>query len=212
MGNKVTKGDKKEIINEIATQMVNTLVKQELISKIIFLDVDGVLNNAKSDISELFIIENDLLELLKMIMKETGAFIVLSSTWRIYSGTRNKFERISGLNYNEYWISCTPNFGTNRVDEILWWLKENTDFEGPNNAEFNALNIDLSKTPNNLPVDLIKLQNKLEKVTFVAIDDMDFSKEGTNYSHIENNFVHIDKKVGITLEDAQKAIDILNKI
>ncbi len=191
MGNKFTKGK---------------------ISKIIFLDIDGVLNNAKSDISELFIIENELLEILEMIIEQSGAIVVLSSTWRLYSGTRNKFSNISKLKYGEHWISCTPNFGTNRVDEILWWLKENSDFDGPNNEEFNSLTIECSKSQNDFPLELIKLQKKLSKVTFVAIDDMDFTKEGNNFPHMKNNFIHVNKKSGITFEDAQKAIEILNKI
>lgn len=58
--------------------------------KIIFLDIDGVLNNAKSDISQLFIIEKDLLQILKKIIAATNASLVLSSTWRYTEETRSK--------------------------------------------------------------------------------------------------------------------------
>lgn len=64
--------------------------KTEKAEKIIFLDIDGVLNNAKSDISDLFVIETDLLQILKKIVDSTDASIVLSSTWRYTEETRAK--------------------------------------------------------------------------------------------------------------------------
>jgi hypothetical protein len=97
--------------------------------KLIFLDIDGVLNNAQSDISQLYVMEKDLLKLLKKILKSVPKCgLVLSSTWRYTQLTRDKVKEF----FNQYgvpaYISCTPNLGTNRVDEILCWLQDNTDF------------------------------------------------------------------------------------
>jgi len=58
--------------------------------KIIFLDIDGVLNDAPTIMEK----DNDLpaephLSCLKQIVDATGAEIVLSSTWRLFPQSRN---------------------------------------------------------------------------------------------------------------------------
>ena len=50
--------------------------------KVIFLDVDGVLNSAQDGYS-IRLKTDSHLKLLQYIVKETGAKIVLSSSWRI---------------------------------------------------------------------------------------------------------------------------------
>ena len=52
--------------------------------KIIFLDVDGVLNCAttKERVRDLLFVEDRKIQLLKELVDETGATIILSSTWR----------------------------------------------------------------------------------------------------------------------------------
>jgi hypothetical protein len=97
-------------------------------TKIIFLDIDGVLNNAKSDVSQLYVMEPDLMKLLKKILQSVpGCGLVLSSTWRYTKTTRARALEFFQLVDLPSYISCTPNLGTNRVDEILCWLKENTN-------------------------------------------------------------------------------------
>jgi predicted mannosyl-3-phosphoglycerate phosphatase (HAD superfamily) len=49
--------------------------------KIIFLDIDGVLNNYNT-LGEGLNWESNAVKILKRIIKETGAKVVLSSTWR----------------------------------------------------------------------------------------------------------------------------------
>ena len=53
--------------------------------KIIFLDVDGVLNCAttKERVRDLLFVEDRKVQLLKELVDETGATIILSSTWRL---------------------------------------------------------------------------------------------------------------------------------
>ena len=50
--------------------------------KVIFLDVDGVLNSKQDDYS-IKLRTDSHLNFLRMIVKSTGAKIVLSSSWRI---------------------------------------------------------------------------------------------------------------------------------
>lgn len=44
-------------------------------------------------------------------------------------------------------ISCTPNLGTNRTDEIICWLQDNTDFNEDGLHEV-LLETKVSKQPN----------------------------------------------------------------
>lgn len=117
--------------------------------KVIFLDIDGVLNTSQTfiDIHNEYIktgvrrIEIDLnrLELLKKIVDQTGAVIVLSSSWRnfgkmedgIYVPLNEKMASLIKL-FNEYGLSIydvTPK-DVNRIrqNEIDAWLK-NKDIE-----------------------------------------------------------------------------------
>ena len=55
--------------------------------KIIFLDIDGVLNSIayeREKAPEQSFIDESRLPLVAQIVRKTGAAIVLSSTWRIY--------------------------------------------------------------------------------------------------------------------------------
>jgi hypothetical protein len=94
---------------------------------ITFLDVDGVLNHSNSDITQLFVIEDECLRLLKHLVDQTSTDIVLSSTWR----QEEKSKQILQTQFKEasipMWIGMTPHL-SNRVDEILCWLAENTTF------------------------------------------------------------------------------------
>ncbi|MGL5436849.1 MAG: HAD domain-containing protein [Lachnospiraceae bacterium] len=53
--------------------------------KIIFLDVDGVLNyiDCENSTEDLYFVEDRCMQLLKQLIERTGAKIVLSSTWRL---------------------------------------------------------------------------------------------------------------------------------
>lgn len=182
------------------------------ITKLIFLDIDGVLNNSKSDLSQLYVIDDDLIKILKDIVNQTGANLVLSTTWRYTTNTRELLKKYLKENDIPCYISCTPNFGTNRVDEILCWLNENTDFVCPENPEFEGLSLEQSKNLNDLPQTELKLVTKLFNVIFIVLDDMDLTKEGNNFSYIGDRFIHINKKIGITRDNADLAIKLLNNV
>lgn len=92
--------------------------------KVIFLDVDGVLNTHTSFRAEVFDpLDSDKLDLLAKVVKETGAVVVLSSTWRLWVDSRGKVIRELGLRGVSV-IGCTPQLhGMPRGTEIQKWLQ-----------------------------------------------------------------------------------------
>lgn len=97
--------------------------------KVIFLDIDGVLNSDSyfDKIRNLNIqgIESEVdvekIQLLKKAVDETGANVVLSSSWRY---TRNaQYLKELLLNYNIY-TDSTPFIQNERGLEIKQWLAE----------------------------------------------------------------------------------------
>jgi len=118
--------------------------------KVIFLDIDGVLNTsetfrqrrlnfAKTGIWTLEVDEFRF-EYLKRIIDETDAKIVLSSTWRLYFDKQNDVvvstvERGKELNriFNKYGMEIydytTKDNYLRRDDQIIKWLNEHDDVE-----------------------------------------------------------------------------------
>ena len=109
--------------------------------KIIFLDIDGVLNYRDSDI-----IDDRCLDNLKFILEKTEAKIVLISSWKHFLDDnildnlkRNnnqkqleevlKYRDILGKVFvNELSIlDVAPDLGEHRSDEIALWLTQNLD-------------------------------------------------------------------------------------
>ena len=96
--------------------------------KVIFLDVDGVLNSEKDLLeakgkSELF---DRPLALLKELVESTKAKIVVSSTWRIgcSKSGRNSWYRLAEYQMEVYDITPVINKpGVQRGDEIRAWLE-----------------------------------------------------------------------------------------
>lgn len=108
--------------------------------KVIFLDIDGVLNSkaydAQRNLNEQTDIDETRLPLVKKIVDQTGAKIVLSSTWREHWSVDpqlcdndgdyiNKTFAMSGLKIYDK----TPRLGitAERPDEIRAWLNSTTE-------------------------------------------------------------------------------------
>ena len=110
--------------------------------KIIFLDIDGVLNpsvniwmrkkKGESTNSNNIILPGDKIYRLKRIVNSTNASIVMSSSWRLgfksatfepsksYQNAYNQLAR-----YGIYMIGWTPlHKDRNRGIEIQWWLNQ----------------------------------------------------------------------------------------
>ena len=102
--------------------------------KVIFLDIDGVLNSDeyldKVKNSDIQGIERDIdvgkVKLLKRAIDETGARVVLSSSWRYTRNARYLKELLA--NY-EIRVDSTPYIRDERGLEIKKWLSENQGVE-----------------------------------------------------------------------------------
>ena len=125
--------------------------------KIIFLDIDGVLNyvGCKHKIREMYFVDPKKLELLKKIIDETGAKIVLSSTWRIgWIDLKNSEDTVNARDFIALrdvcrekgieFISHTPNLNTKRGLEIKSWLSR---WGGESITEFVILDDDCDMKP-----------------------------------------------------------------
>jgi len=99
--------------------------------KIIFLDIDGVLNNYNSYVKETRIVwEKECVDRLNKITDKTGAKIVISSTWRFQEHHVHAYENDMGIKGEI--IDKTPrstNILSCRGDEIWLWLQEHPEVE-----------------------------------------------------------------------------------
>lgn len=113
------------------------------ISKVIFLDIDGVLNNFDSPEENREIIDMNMVLRLKRIVDASGAKIVLTSSWRrfFHSWQELRGERISG-HYKKlmtafekcalsvYGVTDELSYGPDsRPEEISEWLKNHPDIK-----------------------------------------------------------------------------------
>lgn len=155
--------------------------------KVIFLDVDGVLNNAhtRETFEDYIFVSDDKILLLRKLIDKTGAKIVLSSSWR--KGWRFKDNNPSCANEDvrlfnalelklkEYGIelmSYTGHFW-HRGKEIDYWLKN-----------WNG--------------------EKIE--SFTILDDMEREELEPNADHL----VQTDLSTGLTETHIIQAIKLLN--
>lgn len=95
--------------------------------KVLFLDVDGVLNTYKT--GGLYTLNKKKLKLLQEIVEKTQCKIVLSSTWRKDDYAFRRLSRV--LAYRNMKVSSmTPVLhGAKRGSEIDQWLTENSGVE-----------------------------------------------------------------------------------
>jgi hypothetical protein len=152
--------------------------------KVIFLDVDGVLNiisdsyktTAQKDENGHFIhLEKHLLKRLEYLIKETGAKIVVSSSWRLdIENLREKLKKANFSLISE--IYGLTGLGHTRGEEIKAWI------------------------------------NKHKPTKYVVLEDEIFDVCGEKCDVIpEENVVEVDHTVGLTDKDVKRAIAILGK-
>ena len=104
--------------------------------KVIFLDYDGVVNTLWfNDVNgePRFDFPNDIrvnntqaIAWLNKLCRETGAKIVVSSTWRLYDNYKECLYN-AGLNKDIEILGRTKNLGTARGIEIQDWLDEHQE-------------------------------------------------------------------------------------
>jgi hypothetical protein len=95
--------------------------------KIIFLDIDGVLNcnHTRNPRKFPFIVDPTLLKRLNRLLQMTGAKVVLSSNWRY-----DPAGMFSAKYYDVPFVDTTPDLpGQSRADAILAWVRGQPDVE-----------------------------------------------------------------------------------
>ena len=175
--------------------------------KVLFLDIDGVLNSENWFAYRIYCVKNNMVNILmnfvdtddrnikhkltmlddraianlNRIIEETGCKVVLSSSWRSSIESENIFTqnllKLKGFKYEFY--DVTPR---------LWF----SDFSIRRGEEIKFW--------------LDKESEKHEIESFVILDD-----DSDMLPEQMNNFIHVDGQVGLTDRDALKAIEILNK-
>jgi len=95
--------------------------------KVIFLDVDGVLNTFDLTRSYgLDYIDDGMVRRLGMVVGQTGADIVLSSYWRLHPSDRSLVDAAL-KEYGMFVHDRTPSLSGPRSREISHWLSSNED-------------------------------------------------------------------------------------
>lgn len=119
--------------------------------KVIFLDIDGVLNDGvKIMETESDFPSKDHLDCLKAIVDATDAKIVLSSTWRLFPAARNDIKnalRNVGLEF----IDRTKELPKGRGAEIKEWLSRHEDV-----CQFVILDDDIDDIVTHFPENIVK--------------------------------------------------------
>ena len=170
-------------------------------TKIIFLDIDGVLNTDDDpkpiingvDPANVFhdIPRRDLISNLNHIINETGANVVISSTWRKHAHWGILWRLFQVLGFEGKIIDSTPVDGDDRGQQIKQWL------EDENTGKHICL------------IDKLRWNIKIEKVvTFVILDDLVY--DIISHEDLKNNTVATDPSHGLTIEKVREAIKILN--
>lgn len=155
--------------------------------KILFLDVDGVLNNPHTSWDANHCgIEDQLLKYLKFIVQRTGCKIVLSTSWRLMDDAKSvllhTLKTRADLNIDDLVIGQTPSLkqrGGHRTHEIAEYLRTNS-------YRYNV-------------------------VSWCALDDMSLHKyDAFSRDFMAGHFVRTDKRTGLTPENMVQCVRYLN--
>jgi hypothetical protein len=184
--------------------------------KIIFLDIDGVLNcelwyKQRFEILDRLDVTGNypfyefapfLIERLNKIIEATHAKVVISSTWRIGRTVQELQDLLTAVGFKGEVIDTTPHFYANghhddkqinytvpRGCEIDWWLSNKGNYQRINWSRKIAEDY---------------LQKAIVKNYIILDDDSDML-----YSQKEH-FVKTDVYHGLTEEHVKQAITILN--
>ncbi|KAF5842765.1 hypothetical protein DUNSADRAFT_5137 [Dunaliella salina] len=93
--------------------------------KLLFCDVDGVLHPLPTlaQMANATLFSPPCMAQLKRVIRETGAHIILSSSWRCFEGTRNQLALALGK-HGLLFADCTPRLVDGRAEEILRYLQQ----------------------------------------------------------------------------------------
>lgn len=94
--------------------------------KVLFLDIDGVVNNkrTKGNLGGFMAIDPAMATLVQRIVRNTGCEIILSSSWRLFQNGRDEIERKICK-----FADITPILHAPRGYEIKVWLTRHPEIE-----------------------------------------------------------------------------------
>lgn len=153
-------------------------------TKVIFLDIDGVLNSVESETWDYhnrgeeayyYAMCPDLVEKLNLIIRETGAKIVISSTWRKHHDTLEGLQNmLDKRGIQGEVIGSTAALWTQRGIEIKQWL-------------------DLFSDKHNV-------------ISYIILDD------DCDMWPVFHRHMRICNENGLTCEDVKRAVKLLNNM
>jgi hypothetical protein len=159
-------------------------------TKIIFLDIDGVLNNGVDSDShydasygEYFLYSPRCVSRLNQLIASTGASLVVSSTWRLGLTLEKMTLLLNNMGILSPVVGMTDDLRNHhccRGNEVYKWIKDNKD--------------------------ILKYKHYYDYKSYVILDD-----DTDMLLWQKDNFVNTDGQIGITDEDVEDAIVILNR-
>lgn len=184
--------------------------------KIIFLDIDGVLNsndwyvyrrdNVPMDSVHaqypFYELDPRAVKNLNRLINETGAKVVISSTWRLGRTISELQELLDSVGFIGEIVGITPHLSCKlpyedkggytipRGCEIDWWLK--------NEGEFQRINWSTEEQQKYIDKSIVK--------NYIIIDD-----DSDMLYNQREHFIHTSFMSGLTNELTDKSISILNK-
>lgn len=187
--------------------------------RIIFLDIDGVLNTGWS-VGQLRC--PLITALAAMISAVPHCVVVLSSMWRLKPGSREKIISAFLQHGVPLFISCTPRIRYDdssydwryaRAHEILAWLRMNTTLEFGANDIDTVVRGDGGALDESMDQGLYRLPLRLDVSHVVALDDIDMRVEGSEMTRRligEGHFVLTLMSTGLTEHNVRQAQYILS--
>ena len=156
--------------------------------RIVFLDVDGVLNtpDSKSRCGGCIGIDNDKLKLLKEIVDVTKAVIVLVSTWKEYWEPLPQRKYLQD-EFADYLDKKFKDAGLKVTDKTL------NGWDGDWYSRGEGI------------LDYIQIH---KPKSFVILDDIQYDYDGCG---LTDNLIKTNANVGLTSEQVQQAIEILKR-
>lgn len=187
-------------------------MKHDFPDKIIFLDVDGVINTNKYHFSQF---DEVCLDYLQQIIDKTGAKIVVSSSWRDEDTQRMKTNFLENGFTEKLWnevIDITvrgyrytikdSNLPIVRGNEIKQWIDTKLVYPWHSNPSLQK-QYEILKEDGSFK---IMNSNKLnEDFSYLILDD-----DTDMLYNQRNNFINTDALLGLQESDIEKAIKILN--
>ena len=180
-------------------------MKHDFPDKIIFLDVDGVIN-----IPPYATFNSDCVNNVKKIIEATGAKIVISSSWR--EGDLEKTKKHFPRWMHEYIIGetvCGYHYTVKgsslpivRGNEIKHWVDRNLKYpwyEDPSALELYKI---YDENNNFRRMNLNKVN---EDYSYVILDD-----DSDMLYEQRNHFIQTNGYIGLTSDDVKRAVAILN--